>query len=357
MRGRRTCASRRPSLRARTLSKAFVPLDSSTMGTIFAIKRFALHDGPGIRTTVFLKGCPLRCLWCHNPEGLSPEPQLAFYPHLCVACDSCYAVCPSGALTKKSSPIEDYEKEKCTLCGKCAEVCPAAAVEIIGKELSAEEVISEVERDREFYVTSGGGMTVSGGEPLAQADFTVELLARAKAAGIHTVLDTSGQASADDLDRCLQFTDHVYYDVKLVDDEKHRPFIGRSNCLILENLRRVAGSGKALTIRVPLVKGLNDSRDDICSLAKLIGSFPAIANLHRIEIIPYHRIGEGKYRSVGLEYKLKSQKVHSAEDLHAIVGLFEDAALTVYCSRLVPPSLGGSSGMPAQAPGKTEEVK
>ncbi len=311
-----------------------------TRGRLFAIKRFALHDGPGIRTTVFLKGCPLRCLWCHNPEGLSKERELAFYPHLCIACGKCYEACPSGALRKKSTPMEDYEEEKCLLCGKCAESCPAGAIELIGRDMSPEEVVREVERDRRFYETSGGGMTVSGGEPLAQVDFTVELLSRATAVGIHTILDTSGFAPPSEFEKCLEFADHVYYDLKVMDEDKHRRLTGASNRLIFDNLRTVGLSGKPLTIRIPLVRGLNDSQEDILALGQLIEHLPAATNLRRIEILPYHRIGEGKYNSVRLEYKLKAQEVHSEEELKAVVSLFEKNGLTVYCSRLDPPSLG-----------------
>ncbi|NQT81681.1 glycyl-radical enzyme activating protein [bacterium] len=310
-------------------------------GKVFAIKRFALHDGPGIRTTVFLKGCPLHCLWCHNPEGLSYERQLAFYPHLCAACDKCYQACPSGALRKRSSPIQDYEKEKCVVCGKCAEACPANAIELIGQDLSPDQVIAEVERDRKFYDISGGGMTVSGGEPLAQPEFTAELLSRGKGTGIHTILDTCGLAPFEILGKCLEFTDHVYFDLKVVDDEKHRRLTGVSNRLILDNLMKLGDSGKPLTIRIPLVKGLNDTPEDTSSFIDLIASLPAVTNLHRIEIIPYHRIGEGKYESIGLDYELKSQEIHSQDDLCSIVSLFEAGGLTVYCSKLLPPSLGG----------------
>lgn len=319
----------------------------SSKGTIFAIKRFALHDGPGIRTTVFLKGCPLRCLWCHNPEGLSPDPQLAFYPHLCIGCGQCYEVCPSGAIRKESSPIanssprtgENHNREKCTFCGKCAEVCPAGAIELIGIELSADDVIERVLRDGRFYETSGGGLTVSGGEPLAQPDFAVELLAKAHALGIHTVLDTSGFARAEDLDRCLEHTDHVYYDLKIADERRHRNFTGLSNRLILDNLRRVGASGILLTIRIPLVKGLNDSPEDIRAFADFIASLPSLTNLQRVEIIPYHRIGEGKYRSVGLDYPLKSQPVHTRGEVSALMESFARAGLTVYCSSLTPPAM------------------
>ena len=309
------------------------------MGTIFAIKRFALHDGPGIRTTVFFKGCPLRCLWCHNPEGLSPNPQLVFYPHLCIACGKCYEVCRSGAIRKQRSPIDDYDRQKCTLCGACAEVCPAGAIEVIGREFSADEVMHEVLRDVRFYETSGGGLTLSGGEPLAQADFALELLAKARSLGIHTVLDTSGFGRAEDLDRCLEFTDHAYYDLKIVDDRRHRDFTGLSNRIILENLRRVGESGTALTIRIPLIKDLNDSPEDIRAFANLIASLPSLTNLQRVEIIPYHRIGEGKYRGVGLDYPLKSQPVHTREEVSELVDTFSRAGVTVYCSSLTPPNM------------------
>jgi pyruvate formate lyase activating enzyme len=311
-----------------------------TEGRLFAIKRFALHDGPGIRTTVFLKGCPLHCPWCHNPEGVSFERQLAFYPHLCIACDKCYDACPTEALRKRRSPMEDYDNGKCSLCGQCVEACPAAAIEMIGQDASADEIMRVVERDRAFYENSGGGMTVSGGEPLAQPDFTAELLSRAKALGIHTVLDTCGLAPYEVLDKCLQFTDHVYYDIKVVDDERHRRWTGTSNRLILDNLRTLGVSGKPLTLRIPLVKGLNDSPEDISGLSDLVVCLPVLTNLHRVEIIPYHRIGEGKYKSLGLDHKLKSREVHSEDELRSLLCSFRERGLSVYCSQLVPPSLG-----------------
>jgi len=312
-----------------------------TQGRIFAIKRFALHDGPGIRTTVFLKGCPLRCLWCHNPEGLRHEPQLAFYPHLCIGCHACYRACPSGALVERKSPIENYDEAKCVLCGKCSEACPAGAIELVGHDVSPDEVIHKVERDRRFYETSGGGMTVSGGEPLAQADFTYELLSTAKSLGIHTILDTSGYVETQRLDRFLEWTDHVYYDLKVVDDEKHRQLVGSSNRVILENFRRIGASGKELTIRVPMVRGLNDSAQDISALIELIASLPAMTNLQRIELLPYHKIGEGKYQSLRYVRRLEKQQVHSQEELESIVGMFKAGGLVAYCSQLDPPSLGG----------------
>jgi pyruvate formate lyase activating enzyme len=252
-------------------------------GLVFDVMRFSLHDGPGIRTTVFLKGCPLHCDWCHNPESQSPGPSLLFFEERCRGCGECAAVCPHG-LTE------------CEACGRCAEVCVAEARRLAGRTMSVAEVLAEVERDQVFYDESGGGVTLSGGEPLAQPLFAEALLAACRARRIHTALDTSGMAPAEELLRVAAQADLVLYDVKLVDDALHQRHTGASNRLILDNLRALAEAGRPVVVRYPLIPGVNDGGSALSSLADLLAAF----GLHRLDLLPYHRNGTGKYRRLGL---------------------------------------------------------
>lgn len=252
-------------------------------GLVFDIMRFALHDGPGIRTTVFLKGCPLRCDWCHNPESQSPGPSLLFFEERCRGCGDCASVCPHG-LTE------------CEACGRCAEVCLTGARRRAGRATSVAEVLAEVERDRIFYDESGGGMTLSGGEPLAQPLFAEALLGACRARRIHTALDTCGMASAGTLLRVAAQADLVLYDVKLVDDALHRRHTGASNQLILDNLRVLAETGRPVVVRYPLIPGVNDGEAALSDLAGLL----AALGLCRLDLLPYHPNGIDKYRRLGL---------------------------------------------------------
>jgi pyruvate formate lyase activating enzyme len=275
--------------------------NGSTEGTIFDIKRFAVYDGPGIRTTVFLKGCFLRCLWCHNPESISRQAQLVFTPLKCIGCGHCIEVCPQGA-----HKLIDGEHvivwEQCLACGTCAEGCYAGALELAGRQVTAGEVIEEVLRDRAFYETSGGGMTLSGGEPLAQYEFTRALLRGAKAEGVHTALDTTGLTPWRQLEGLLSYLDLVLYDLKQMDQERHIALTGVPNVQILENLRRLDGSGQPFWIRLPLIPGQNDDDANYHALGLFLSSMKYI---ERIEILRYHRLAESKYESVGYAYELK----------------------------------------------------
>jgi len=211
-------------------------------GMIFDIQKFSIHDGPGIRTTVFLKGCPLRCLWCHNPEGVSPHRQVSFTPDRCIGCGYCFQHCPRG-LHKMVDEKHVLEREGCAVCGKCAEACYAEALEVIGREASVEEVVEEVLRDKPFYETSGGGMTLSGGEPLLQIDFTEALLKRAKELGLHCCVETSGFGAFENLARIAPCVDLFLYDVKETDNERHIELTGVPNTTILANLRTLHDEG------------------------------------------------------------------------------------------------------------------
>jgi pyruvate formate lyase activating enzyme len=266
-------------------------------GRIFDIQRCSLHDGPGIRTTVFVKGCPLNCRWCHNPESISPARQLGLTMNLCTLCGRCVEACPVWA-HRIEGENHTLDREKCTLCGACVEACPAAALEIIGRDASVGEIIEEVLRDRVFYQTSGGGMTVSGGEPAAQPDFTTALLASAKACELHTCVDTSGCCDFEILRRFAPLTDLFLYDVKETDEQRHAELTGLGNQRILANLRKLDATGAVTHLRCPVVPGLNDRSEHFAALAELASS---LDNCRGVEILGYHRLGQGKRQRLGLE--------------------------------------------------------
>lgn len=260
-------------------------------GTIFDIKRYAIHDGPGIRTTVFFKGCMLRCQWCHNPEGIKKEHEIMLYSSRCASdCWDCVSRCPQKAINKKGTVIS-VDKKKCDLCGICAEVCAYEAIATVGRDVTVPEIMSEVEKDRIFFEESGGGVTISGGEPLVQADFLLALLDAMNEKNIHAAVDTSGCVPYDILDAVSQRADLILYDLKVMDENKHRQFTGESNMLILENLRRLNDKGIDIVIRVPVLVGLNDDRENIRSMADFLLS---MKKSWRINLLPYHEGGLGK---------------------------------------------------------------
>jgi pyruvate formate lyase activating enzyme len=278
-------------------------------GLVFDIQRFSVHDGPGIRTLVFLKGCPLRCLWCDNPEGQAPAPELVFRQSLCIGCGACVPACPRGALHLEDTALR-VERDLCDLCGQCVQVCSPQALSIAGRWMSVGEVLSEVGRDRVFYDTSTGGMTVSGGEPLGQPRFLEALLRAAKAERISTTLETSGHAPWPSLERVMRWTDLVLYDIKHADPAAHRRLTGVSNELILENARRIAGLGVPMVVRCPIVPGLTDDLRDLRSLFQFVADLPGVKELH---LLPYHRLGEPKYTMLGRQYGLKGTQPPTPE--------------------------------------------
>lgn len=269
-------------------------------GVIFDIKRYALHDGPGIRTTVFFKGCPLRCWWCHNPESQVASPELMFQKNRCTGCGDCLAACEEGALSLTGGELS-IARDRCTRCGACAIACQAEALMMSGQEMTVAEVIAEIERDSLFYDESGGGVTFSGGEPLMQPDFLAELLRTCRARGLHTALDTSGYAPWATLERVSEDVSLFLYDLKLMDDRKHREFTGVSNELILANLRELARRGSAIIIRLPLIPGINDDPENIRRTGEFVAS---LARPCPINILPYHRAGIAKYTKLGRAYPL-----------------------------------------------------
>ena len=274
---------------------------SDPSGTIFDIKRFAVHDGPGIRTTVFFKGCPLRCLWCHNPESMKIGRQIVFFENKCIGCGECYKRCTSGAL-KATPQGRMYVREKCTLCGTCVEYCYAEATVMEGKVVSVEEVIEEVKKDMPFYENSNGGVTLSGGEPTMQAEFCLAVLRESKKAGMHTTLDTSGQVKWETFQKILKYVDLVLYDIKHMDPLKHKEYTGLSNKTILANLKKLDALDIPIEIRIPLIPGVNDSQENLSAVAQFLSD---MKNIRRVKLLPYHRLGEGKYERLDMQYRLQ----------------------------------------------------
>lgn len=266
-------------------------------GVVFNIQRYSIHDGPGIRTTVFLKGCPLRCFWCQNPESQQREPEIFLKKHLCILCGQCTEVCPTGA-AGLSSEGSSIDRNLCIGCGECAAVCPTGARQLVGRNITVDDVMSEVLKDVKFYRKSGGGVTLSGGDPVYQPEFSFELLKRSKEANLHTVIDTAGFASWEILSKLLKYADFVLYDIKCIDEKKHYSGMKVSNRLILENAKKIYKSKKKMLIRVPLIPGFNDSVEEIESIARFVHSE---LEGTEIELLPYNKWGESKYEYLGRE--------------------------------------------------------
>ena len=284
-------------------------------GRIFDIKRFAVHDGPGIRTTVFLKGCSLRCRWCHNPESQSAERELMFRCDRCVRCGRCAAVCTHGAVTLVDGrPVTD--RERCTGCGDCVATCPARARSVVGVSMTVAEALAEIEKDTLFYDQSSGGVTLSGGEPLDQPGFARALLRDCRALRIHTALDTSGYAKTDALVAVAEHVDLFLYDIKLIDNARHLAETGVSNRLILENLRVLDRRGERIWLRLPLVPGINDDAEALAELKEFVAT---LRSVEALQILPYHRTGEAKLEGLGRDGAIHPASVPSLEAIDRIV--------------------------------------
>jgi len=264
-----------------------------TTGLVFDIQRFCLHDGPGIRTTVFLKGCTLRCRWCHNPESIAPRPEVYFWAQRCVKCGACARACPRGAI--RLDRPRRIMRRLCDGCGACARACPATALEIIGRTTTPQEALAAVQRDEPFYRTSGGGVTLSGGEPLAQPEFTLELMRECHDHGLHVALDTAGNIGNGVFAAAAEAADLILIDLKHPDAGAHRRFTGVSNERVLANLEYLTNARRPFIVRVPVIPGFNDSPEILMALGRLA----AAAHASELNLLPYHSLGEPKRRRLG----------------------------------------------------------
>ncbi len=294
-------------------------------GIVFNIMRFTVNDGPGIRTTVFLKGCPLHCLWCHNPEAISPQPELFIRADLCIRCGACLEACPHAAVRREDDMFVTA-REVCRRCGCCVEACWSGARELVGREMTTEEVLEEVSRDTVFYDESRGGVTFSGGEPLLQHEFLASVLQGCRDRGIHTAVDTSGYAAPTVLDAVAEVADLFLYDFKLFDEERHRRFTGVSNRLILENLRRLTARKSSVIVRVPLIPGINDDDENIRAIGEFVASLGGISE---IDVLPYHETGLAKYGRLGRVYALREVARPSPTRVEEVAALLCEYVATV----------------------------
>jgi len=298
---------------------------NSISGVIFNIQKYSVQDGPGIRTTVFFKGCPLRCWWCHNPEGLSPEPEIIVFENRCLSCGQCKKACPHQLTYASADAIEDGHIS-CTLCGACVKACPSGARQIVGRRMTVSEVMNEVLKDRLFYDDSGGGVTFSGGEPLAQPEFLKELLAHCRTKEIHTAVDTSGFCPRQDLLSVAPLTDLFLYDLKIMDQTRHIQYTGVSNTPVLENLKALGGIHGNIWLRLPVIPGVNDDEKNLQAVAQIAVSIPAV---RQVNLLPYHKTGIAKFKRLKQPYRLESVPDPSAELLEKVRQNFTAFGLTV----------------------------
>lgn len=276
-------------------------------GVVFNIQRYSIHDGPGIRTTVFLKGCPLVCTWCQNPESQSRDPEIMINKNLCTVCGRCVSECENDAISL-SEECSVTDRAKCLCCGRCVEICPNEARKLSGTEMTVGEVVKEVLKDQKFFESSGGGVTISGGEATFQPEFAIAILRECKELGLHTAIETCGYTSWEVLERFFECTDLVLFDIKHIDNEEHKKGTGMSNEKILENAEKMA-KVKAILVRVPLIPGFNDSEQDVRKIAAFAAT---LSKEIEVDLLAYNPLGEGKYESLGKD-SVEHMQVQSEE--------------------------------------------
>lgn len=292
-----------------------------TKGRIVGIKRFEIHDGDGIRTTLFLKGCPLKCKWCHNPEAISSKSQVAYLKEKCIGCGECVSVCSAHAHSFFDGK-HVYDRNRCVHCGKCVDVCLGDALTLYGREISPKEALKLLTEDGIFYNSSCGGVTLSGGEPLQQADFCMELLKLLKTEGIHTAIDTCGFAGKSDIDKIIDYTDVFLYDLKFYDNKKHIQYTGRTNKPIIENLKYIDIKGKPVEVRIPLVSTINDDQ------MEPIGRFLAtLKHIRKVKLLPYYNFSSSKYAALEMENTLPAVETPDDRQIKDAVGILKSFGL------------------------------
>lgn len=285
------------------------------------IQGYSIHDGPGIRTVVFLKGCGLACQWCSNPECISPHPEVGFIKTLCTKCGKCADICPEGALIYTEGNFPVIDRQRCTGCGICSSVCDYKAIVLYGNEMSSDEVFEVISADKMFYETSGGGITVSGGEALLKPQFVYEIFEKCRQSGIRTCIETSGYVAESALRRILPYADYILYDLKHLNSEKHQQYTGKPNDLILSNAKIVAESGVEMLFRMPLIPGIND---DIKNIEETACFIKALGNrVARIQLMPYHRLGKGKYESLDKPYPLPDLVSSETDQINSVRKSFQ----------------------------------
>ncbi|NJB69149.1 pyruvate formate lyase activating enzyme [Desulfobaculum xiamenense] len=292
-----------------------------SQGMIYNIQRMSIHDGPGLRTTVFLKGCPLRCLWCSNPESQKTTPQMMYFENMCTGCGTCMDVCPNGAVVPVDGKF-GRDIEKCTDCGLCAKSCPSKAREMSGRIMTVDEVMEIVRKDMLFYENSGGGVTFGGGEPTSGGQFFLDMLQAAHDAGLHVTVDTCGFCPEERFDKTLELADLFLFDCKHMDPEAHKLLTGQDNTIILRNMRAALNSGKEVRIRMPLMPGMNDSDENIAAMAAFFAEF----GRNEIEVMPCHAFGRNKYVALGKPLPAVSQ--YAPEELKVVWDRFAKHGLT-----------------------------